>query len=249
MAALLPGASAKVVLRQLFDPASSTYTYLVGDADEKTAVLIDPVLEQVERDLQIVDELGLELTITLNTHCHADHITGSGKIKALRPGVRSAIAKASGASADVLLQPGDPVRVSSSLSLQVLATPGHTDGCTSFYLPPPSGGDVGAVFTGDALLIRGCGRTDFQQGDAGRLYDSVHRVLFSLPPSTLVFPAHDYRGRSASSIGEEAAHNPRLTKSREEFIEIMAHLGLPYPKQIDRALPANINCGADFPYA
>ncbi|KAF8068169.1 Ethe1 [Scenedesmus sp. PABB004] len=232
-----------LVFRQLFDAASSTHTYLLADGDTKEAVLIDPVLEQVERDLQIVDELGLKLVQAINTHCHADHVTGSGKIKALVPGVRSSIAAASGAAADIKLAHGDAISFGGH-RLEVIATPGHTSGCLSFHLPR-RGEAAGLVFTGDALLIRGCGRTDFQQGDAGQLYDSVHGRLFSLPPDTLVYPAHDYKGRTASSIGEERAHNPRLTKSRAEFVAIMAGLGLPYPKQIDRAVPANLRCGID----
>eukprot|EP00775_Hariotina_reticulata_P006637 gene6637-6864_t len=231
----------------LFDSASATYTYLLADPHSKQAVLIDPVLEQVERDLQIIDELGLELSTAANTHCHADHITGTGKLKALRPGVTSRISAAANTDADVKLQEGDTINVG-SLSLQCLATPGHTDGCMSFYLAPLGPAGVGMVFTGDALLIRGCGRTDFQQGNAGLLYDNVHSKLFTLPEDTLVWPAHDYKGRTCSSIAEEKQHNLRLTKPRDEFIDIMANLGLPYPKQIDRAVPANLKCGVDFPY-
>lgn len=183
-----------------------------------------------------------------NTHCHADHITGSGKLKALRKGVRSSIAAAAGAACDVALRDGDAVRFG-GLALRVIATPGHTDGCVCFYLPPVVEGASGMVFTGDALLIRGCGRTDFQQGDAGLLYDNIHAKIFTLPDDTLVFPGHDYKGRTASSVAEEKALNPRLTKGRGDFIELMANLGLPYPKQIDRALPANREDGANFPYA
>ncbi|WIA11128.1 hypothetical protein OEZ85_011271 [Tetradesmus obliquus] len=234
-----------LIFRQLFDAASSTYTYLLACSETKEAILIDPVLEQVERDLQLIDELGLNLVQTPNTHCHADHITGSGKIKSLRPGVKSSISANSGAAADIQLQHGDTIKFG-TLELRVLATPGHTSGCKSFYLPPVSPGSPGLVFTGDALLIRGCGRTDFQEGDAGLLYDSVHSKLFTLPDDTLVYPAHDYKGRTCSSIAEEKAHNPRLSKNKEEFVEIMNNLGLPYPKQIDRALPANLKCGIDF---
>lgn len=240
----MAGPASDLVFRQLLDSASSTYSYLIADPTTKEALLLDPVLEQVERDLQIIDELGLKLTQTANTHCHADHITGSGKIKALRPDVTSAIAAASAAAADVKLSPGDTIKVG-SLRLTCLATPGHTNGCMCFYLPP-SEVRTGLVFTGDALLIRGCGRTDFQEGDAGRLYDSVHSQLFKLPDSTLVYPAHDYKGRTASSIAEEKAHNPRLTKSREEFVTVMDNLGLPPPKMLNVAVPANLKCGIDF---
>lgn len=162
--------------------------------------------------------------------------------------MRSSIAAASGAACDVALRDGDYVRFG-SLSLRVVATPGHTSGCVCFYLPPAAPGAAGLLFSGDALLIRGCGRTDFQQGNAGLLYDNIHSKIFSLPDATLVFPGHDYKGRTSSSVAEEKAHNPRLTKPRPEFIELMANLGLPYPKQIDRALPANLKDGADFPYA
>jgi sulfur dioxygenase len=216
---------------------------VVADPATRAAALIDPVLEQAERDLEVVDGLGLTLQILLNTHCHADHITGTGKLKSLRPGARSAIAAAAGAAADIKLSDNQVVQVG-GLELKCLSTPGHTDGCMSFYLPA-----AGMVFTGDTLLVRGCGRTDFQQGDAGRLYDSVHARLFTLPEDALVYPAHDYKGRAGSSIGEEKALNARLTKPKAEFVGIMASLNLPYPKQIDRAVPANLKCGVDFPSA
>lgn len=250
-----PALTNGIIFRQLFDGASSTYTYLLADPLSRDALLIDPVLEQVERDLEIVDDLGLNLVELLNTHCHADHITGTGKIKALCPGARSAIAAAAGAAADVQLRDGDHIRCG-ALTLHAIATPGHTSGCMCFYLAPPpaagaaaAGNATGMLFSGDALLIRGCGRTDFQQGSAGTLYDSIHRKIFTLPDATLVFPGHDYRGRTASSVGEERAVNPRLTRSREEFVALMGELNLAYPKQIDRALPANLKDGVDFPYA
>uniref|UniRef100_A0A383VCV9 Metallo-beta-lactamase domain-containing protein n=1 Tax=Tetradesmus obliquus TaxID=3088 RepID=A0A383VCV9_TETOB len=170
------------------------------------------------------------------------------KFMALRPSVCSSIAAASGAAADIQLQHGDIIKFG-SLALHAIATPGHTSGCLCFYLPPAGAGAPGLVFTGDALLIRGCGRTDFQQGDAALLYDGIHAKLFTLPDDTLVYPGHDYKGRTCSSIAEEKAHNPRLSKSKEEFVELMDSLGLPYPKQIDRALPANLEDGAKFPYA
>lgn len=162
--------------------------------------------------------------------------------------MRSGIAAASGAAADLQLADGDAVPLG-ALALRCISTPGHTAGCMCFYLPPAAPGAAGLAFTGDALLIRGCGRTDFQGGDAGQLYDAVHARLFSLPDDTLVLPGHDYRGRTASSVGEERALNPRLTKGRDEFVALMGGLGLPYPKQIDRALPANLEDGARFPYA
>jgi sulfur dioxygenase len=180
---------------------------------------------------------GLTLKRALNTHCHADHITGSGLLKSKLPDVRSYISKASGAQADCLIEDGDSISYGHH-SLQVLATPGHTSGCVSYYEPA-----LGAVFTGDALLIDGCGRTDFQQGRPDRLYDSVHTKLFTLPESTIVYPGHDYKGRTESTIGEQKKNNPRLAQSKHAFIKIMGELKLGYPKRIDVAVPANLKCG------
>ncbi|WP_223645979.1 MBL fold metallo-hydrolase [Corallococcus sp. EGB] len=224
-----------MLFRQLFDSESSTYTYLIGDEASRQAVLIDPVLEQVERDLRLVDELGLVLTHVLDTHVHADHVTASG---ALRERTKcQVVAGAGGAEcADLQVRHGDTVRVG-ACTFQVLATPGHTDDSVSYLLGE-------RVFTGDALMVRGNGRTDFQNGDAGQLYDSITRVLFQLPDATLVYPAHDYHGHLATSIGEEKRHNPRLAgKTREEFIAVMAALNLPRPRKIDLAVPANRACG------
>jgi len=224
-----------MIFRQLFDTESSTYTYLIGDEATRQAVLIDPVLEQVDRDLRLVGELDLTLTHVLDTHVHADHVTASG---VLRERTQCTVVGGVGgaACANVQVHHGDEVRVG-QLVFQVLATPGHTDDSVSYLL-----GD--RVFTGDALLVRGNGRTDFQNGDAAQLHDSITRVLFSLPDSTLVYPCHDYKGRTVTSIGEEKRHNPRISgKSREEFIHIMATLNLPKPKKIDMAVPANRACG------
>ena len=218
---------------------------------------------QVDRDAAIVNDLGIKLTLALNTHCHADHVTGTHALKQRFPGLRSAIAAASGAAADVKLRHLDVVtfgsiqlearvmrggaplpwwaalmRVLVFGAVQVRATPGHTDGCLTYVLPGC------AAFTGDALLIRGCGRTDFQQGNAGALYDNVHAHILSLPPATRLYVGHDYQGRLVSSVGEELSLNARLTKSREDFITLMANLNLPYPKRIDVALPANLADGA-----
>lgn len=224
------------IFRQLFDTSgSSTYTYLLGDPVSKDAILIDPVLEMCNRDLEMVDDLGLTLKYVVNTHCHADHVTGSGKIKTLRPGVQSVISAQSGAVADLKVGHGDRVKFG-GLQLEVRATPGHTNGCLSYVFGR-------SVFTGDALLIRGCGRTDFQEGSAETLYESVHSQLFSLPDDTVVYPAHDYKGRMCSTIGEEKRLNPRLSKSLSEFVEIMGNLNLSYPKKIDEALPKNMVCG------
>lgn len=227
-----------LVFRQLFEPESCTYTYLLADAATRDAVLIDPVLETVDRDLELIDGLGLNLVAAINTHCHADHITGTGEIKKRRPSVRSGIARAANALADELYDAGDVIRFGSH-SLEVRATPGHTDGCVSYVTH--SGG--GMVFTGDAVLIRGCGRTDFQGGSAAKLYASVHSQIFSLPDYFRLYPAHDYKGRTVSTVGEERNLNPRLTQSEAAFVGLMAGLNLPYPKKIDVSLPANLRCG------
>jgi len=233
-------------LRQLFDGAapsgggSSTYTYILTDDATKEAIIIDPVLEQVERDVEAIREMGCTLVYALNTHCHADHITGTGRLKELAPHVRSCIARASGAKADILLD--DMQKVSwagGTRSLMVLATPGHTNGCVCYHET-----EAGLVFTGDTLLIGGCGRTDFQEGDAAKLYDSVHGRLFMLPAETLVLPAHDYQGRSFTTIGAQRATNPRLTKTKAQFVELMVDLRLRYPAKLDVAVPANLQCGA-----
>ena len=226
---------------QVFDDlgGSSTLTYILADQATKEAVIIDPVVEMVDRDLKEVEKLGCKLVLAFNTHCHADHITGSGELKKRVPGLRSCIAAASGAKADEQLVDGQVVRwAGGSRSLKVLSTPGHTNGCVSYY-----DAELDAVFTGDTLLIGGCGRTDFQEGSAETLYDSVHGKLFTLPPKTLVYPAHDYKGRRCSTIGEEMRSNPRLTKTKSEFVDLMANLGLPYPMKIDASLPANLMCG------
>ncbi len=226
-----------VICRQLFEPLSSTYTYLVGCEDTRLAVLIDPVLPTWERDLAAVHALGLNLAYTVETHIHADHITSA--LRLIRE-VGSQIALPAMdrlACTDVGIEEGTPFAVG-NLTFSPLHTPGHTDGHFSYLL-----GD--RVFTGDALLIDGCGRTDFQNGDASTLYRSVREKLFALADDTLVFPAHDYTGRRVSSIGQERERNPRLGKARslEEFIQIMADLKLPYPKFIDYAIPGNRKCG------
>lgn len=224
------------IFRQLFDTSgSSTYTYLIADGPGGDAILIDPVLEMVDRDLKLIDELGVNLKYCLNTHCHADHITGSGVIKGKMPGVKSVIAAASGAVSDVKVKHGDRVEFG-DLYVEVRATPGHTNGCVSYVFDDK-------VFTGDALLIRGCGRTDFQEGSSEGLYDVVHQQIFSLPDDTIVYPAHDYKGHRSSTVGEEKRLNPRLSKTKAEFVDIMNKLELSYPKKIDVALPANMVCG------
>jgi sulfur dioxygenase len=229
-----------MLFRQLFDAETSTYSYLLADEDTRQAVLIDPVVEQVERDLRLVAELRLVLVHTLETHVHADHVTGASAIRE-RLGTRSVVAAEGGASCgDVHVRDGDRVGFG-RYALLVRTTPGHTDGCLSFVLE----GGPAMVFTGDALLVRGCGRTDFQQGDPHVLWRSVHDKLFSLPPATLVWPGHDYKGHTVSTVAEEREHNPRLggDKTEAEFVAIMQGLRLSLPKNIDVAVPANLNCG------
>ena len=224
-------------IRQLFDAETSTYSYLVWDAKTLEAALIDSVDTQIERDLQLIKELGLDLKYTLETHIHADHITASGKIRQ-KLGSKAVVHRNSESDcADILLADGDAIRLGEQ-EIRVVETPGHTDTCISYSID-------GAVFTGDALLIRGCGRTDFQAGDAGKLYDSIHDKLFSLPDSTVVYPGHDYRGFRASTIGEEKTHNPRLGNNRpkQEFVDLMNSLELDPPEKIAEAVPGNLACG------
>ncbi len=228
-----------MIFRQLFDRESSTYTYLLGDEATGEAVLIDPVLELVDRDVRLLAELGLSLKYTLDTHVHADHVTASGTLRE-RLGSRAVLSARGGAAcASVPVAHGDVLEFG-DVALEVRETPGHTDTCVSYYLP-----EQDMVFTGDTLLVRGCGRTDFQAGDAETLYDSVHEQLFTLPDHTAVYPGHDYRGRTVTTVGEEKTHNPRLGggRSRAEFVEIMASLDLSLPKKIDVAVPANQKCG------
>lgn len=232
-------AAMKLVFRQMQDPTSSTFTYLLGDPDSGSAVLIDPVFEQARRDSALLEELGLRLECTLDTHVHADHITAAWLLKQMH-GSRIAISAAAGAEgADLMLEPGERLHFGAR-SLEARATPGHTDGCMSYVLD-----DRSMVFTGDALLIRGAGRTDFQQGDARTLFQSVRSELFTLPEDCIVYPAHDYRGLTASSVGEEKRFNPRLGGDRDEtdFEGLMQNLGLAHPKQIEHAVPANRVCG------
>lgn len=228
-----------MIFRQLFDRTSCTYTYLLGCERTGEAVLIDPVRELIDRDRGLIADLGLRLVATLETHVHADHVTASGLLRAAL-GSTSVVSAAGGAPcADKPVHHGDIVRFGAE-ELEVRAVPGHTDGCVAYVHHRD-----GLVFTGDALLIRGCGRTDFQQGDARRLYASVHEQIFTLPDGTFIYPGHDYLGRTRSTVGEERALNPRLGggKTLDQFVEIMGKLGLPAPAQIDVAVPANQQCG------
>jgi glyoxylase-like metal-dependent hydrolase (beta-lactamase superfamily II) len=226
-----------MIFRQLFDPETSTYTYLLGCDQTLRALLIDPVAREVESYQSVIHSMGLSLVYTLETHVHADHISGSGLLRE-HLNSKSVVHRDSGAlCADLLVTDGVPLQLG-SLEIRVLHTPGHTAGCVSYLMRD-------RVFTGDCLLIGGCGRTDFQQGDPGRLYDSIHHKLFTLPPDTLVYPGHDYQGNTVSTIRQELQKNPRLGggKSREQFIAIMNGLDLPYPRHIDAAVPANMACG------
>lgn len=234
---LIKFSKTNLIFRQMKEKESDTYTYLLGDSKTNECILIDPVIETVERDVKYIQELGLNLTFCLNTHVHADHITGSGLLKSHFPNCKSVISAVSGADADIKLQDNEKVYFGQRYVIGI-STPGHTAGCFSYILD-----DYSDVFTGDALLIRGCGRTDFQGGSSEDLYNSVHQRLFTLPDGCIVYPAHDYKGCSSSSIGEEKRFNPRLTKSKEDFVTLMAGLGLAYPKKIDVSLPANMKCG------
>jgi len=230
------------VMRQLFDRESCTYTYLLYDKQSKEAVLIDPVIEHSERDAQTVQQLDLKLKYVINTHVHADHITGTGRLKKLIPGCKSILSKASGGQADLLVADGEKI-VFGAEELEVAATPGHTEGCVTYI-----DRKAGRAFTGDALLVRGCGRTDFQGGSAKTLYASVWSKILSLPDDFLLFPAHDYKGQTQTTVAEEKKYNPRLTKDEAGFIAIMEGLNLAYPKKIDESLPANMVCGlTDLP--
>jgi sulfur dioxygenase len=230
-----------MLFRQLFEPKSSAYTYLIGCEDEGEAVLIDPVLETVDRDLKLLGELGLTLKYTIETHIHADHVTGAARLREAT-GCQCAVPEKSGADQiDVAVREGAAIEIG-GLRLQPLYTPGHTDDHHSYLL---EAGGTARVFTGDALMIEGCGRTDFQNGDPATLYRSVHEKIFSLADDTLVYPGHDYQQRRVSSVGQEKARNPRLGggKTVEEFVAIMAALDLPHPKMMDVAVPANRECG------
>ncbi|MFP6748133.1 MAG: rhodanese-like domain-containing protein [Alphaproteobacteria bacterium] len=228
-----------MLFRQLFDPQSGTYTYLLADTDAGEAVLIDPVYEQARRDGALLNELGLKLLYTLETHVHADHVTGAWLLRD-STGSKIALSGDGGAEgADRLLGHGDRVEFGGRY-LGVRATPGHTAGCITYVLDTEE-----MAFTGDCLLIRGCGRTDFQGGDAGEMYQSIHTQIFTLPSHCLLYPGHDYRGLTATSVGEEKAFNPRLggQLSQADFVGFMDNLGLDHPKKMAIAVPANLKCG------
>ncbi len=226
-----------MIFKQLFDYESFTYTYILGDKQTKEAVIIDAVKTQFERDKKLIKELGLDLKYILETHAHADHITSARKLKKTFSMAKIGYSSYAGVTGpDLQLQDKEVLKIG-SIGIQVLLTPGHTNGCMSLYTE-------GQIFTGDALLIRGTGRTDFQSGDAGTLYDSITQKIFTLPDETFIHPAHDYNGYTVSTVKEEKNFNPRLAnKSRTEFINIMESLNLPYPQKIKDSLPANMQCG------
>jgi glyoxylase-like metal-dependent hydrolase (beta-lactamase superfamily II)/rhodanese-related sulfurtransferase len=228
-----------LMFRQLFDPTSSTYTYLLGCARTRKSVLIDPVFEQARRDAALIEELGLTLLYTLDTHVHADHVTGAWLLKQ-RMGSQIALGAATKAiNADRLLSPGEHIQFG-DYYVEARATPGHTNDSLTYVL-----GDESMAFTGDALLIRGCGRTDFQQGSGHALYNSIWTQIFTLPDTCLLYPGHDYRGLTVTSVAEEKRFNPRLREgiSERDFVGYMDNLNLPHPKQMDIAVPANLKCG------
>jgi sulfur dioxygenase len=226
-----------MIFRQLYEPVSSTYTYLIGCEDTGQAILVDPVINAIERDLAEVSRLGMTLAYTVDTHIHADHITSALEMKK-KVGSKIAAPAIEGLECtDVGIEEGKPFQVG-SIRLDPLFTPGHTDGHFAYVYQD-------RVFTGDALLIEGCGRTDFQNGDTDALYRSVTEKLFALPDDYIVYPAHDYKKRRISTIAQEKDRNGRLgqQKTLEEFREIMSNLNLAYPKFIDYAVPGNRKCG------
>jgi sulfur dioxygenase len=236
---ILKGAAVKneIIFHQLFEPESSTYTYIIADKNTKEAAIIDPVLETVDRDLKLIEELGLNLIYVLDTHIHADHITGAGEIRKRIP-VKTAVSRdADVACVDIPLEEGQELLLGDK-KIKVIATPGHTNTCLTYAFE-------NMIFTGDALLIRGCGRTDFQQGSTDKLFHSVREKLFKLPDETVIFPGHDYRGLTSTTIGTEKKHNARLKESIDltNFKKIMSELNLANPKKIHEAVPANLACG------
>jgi len=227
-------------VKQMFDRDSCTYTYLLIDPKTHEGVIIDAVKEQLERDLQYIEELGVELLYCIETHVHADHITSAGSIRQ-KTGAQIAYSQSAAIkSIDVELKDGDELAIGKH-KIRAISTPGHTSGCISFYLE-------GMVFTGDCLLVRGCGRSDFQKGSSEDLYHSITQKLFSLPDDTVVYPGHDYNGKTCSTIAEEKQWNPRVGKNKSltDFLQIMQNLNLALPKKINEAVPANTNCGINF---
>jgi glyoxylase-like metal-dependent hydrolase (beta-lactamase superfamily II) len=224
-------------VRQLFDPGSSTFSYLVWDSDSREAALIDPVQEQAGRDADLVRQLGLILKYTLETHVHEDHITGSGYLRQVLNSIVIVHENSRTKCADVLVRDGDFIPLGNQ-RINILFTPGHTDNHVCLTIP-------GAIFTGDSLLIGSCGRTDYHSGDAGTQYDSITEKLFAFPDDTLIYPGHDYHGKTSSTIGEEKTHNPQIGAhiSRQAFIDAVSRIELDPPQRLFEALPANLHCG------
>lgn len=226
-----------IIFQQLFEAESSTYTYIIADKATKEAAIIDPVFETMSRDLKLIGELGLNLKYVLDTHIHADHITAAGEIRK-NSTAKTGVSKNAGVGcADLALEEGQELFLGDK-KIQIMATPGHTNTCLTYIFSD-------MIFTGDALLIRGCGRTDFQQGSPEKLFESVRKKIFSLPDDMKIYPAHDYRGLTSSTVGAEKKFNPRLNESvpLEQFIKIMSELKLDNPKKIHEAVPANMACG------
>lgn len=226
-----------IKFKQLYDATSSTYTYILFDGESLDAIVIDPVLEQYDRDLNLIRQLNLNVLYVFETHIHADHITSSYKFKQ-DLGAKIAVNENAKAScADVHIKEGQEFTFG-DFKIKALMTPGHTDTCTTYYCE-------NMLFTGDALLVRGCGRTDFQQGSAETLFNSVIEKIFTFADETMIYPAHDYKGFTSSTVGEEKLYNLRLSldKTKEDFVKIMNNLNLDHPKKIKEAVPANLNCG------
>ncbi|MCL1048234.1 MBL fold metallo-hydrolase [Shewanella abyssi] len=237
---LITSCQRPLYVKQLFDRDSCTYTYLLADPKTHEGVIIDAVKEHLQRDLQYIEELGIELLYIIETHIHADHITSAGLIRQ-KTGAQIVYSQTAAVkSIDIELKEGDELPIGGH-HIRAINTPGHTHGCMSFYVD-------GMVFTGDCLLIRGCGRTDFQEGDSGDLYNSITKKLFSLADETVIYPGHDYNGKTSSTIAEEKQWNPRVgqKKSLDDFLQIMSNLNLDLPKKINEAVPANTNCGINF---
>lgn len=236
----IPVTAPSLMLQHLYDRESCTYTYLLIDPQTQEGAIIDPVWEHFDRDIQIINELGIELLYSIETHAHADHVTSSGKMRQMT-GAKIVFGEKAGIqSIDISIKHNEELKLG-NYTIRAISTPGHTSACTSYYID-------GMVFTGDALLIRGCGRTDFQDGDPGQLFDSITHQLFNLGDDTRVYPGHDYNGRISSTIGEEKLWNLRLgnNRTKTEFIELMNNLNLDMPKKINEAVPANISCGINF---
>lgn len=230
-----------MIFRQLFESTSSSYTYLLACQERKQAILIDPVLETIDRDLHTITELGLTLAYTVETHIHADHLTGARKLRHLSGCKIAGPAQDRIACRDIGLEEGKPL-VMGGVTLHPIFSPGHTDAHHAYIVEDDT---HQMLFSGDALLIDGCGRTDFQSGSAETLYHSIHSKFFVLPSDTLVYPAHDYNGRRVTTIEQEKLSNSRLgkAKTKEEFISLMNNLKLPFPQRMEFAVPGNQLCG------